>query len=111
MKYKTVSFKGIIIENDQPISDVPCGDCVKCCSGLSPYLTEAEFASGKYMYTFYRVGDADKPVIAIPRAKDGACMYLVNSRCSIYEDRPYACRQFDCRNPESGHPKIPNQFK
>jgi FkbM family methyltransferase len=37
-------------------------------------------------------------------------MYLVNNQCSIYSDRPISCRQFDCRKPETSHPKITNKF-
>jgi len=27
----------------------------------------------------------------------GGCSMLVDGKCSIYEDRPKACRVFDCR--------------
>jgi Fe-S-cluster containining protein len=38
-------------------------------------------------------------------------MYLVNNKCSIYDDRPISCRQFDCRTPETSHPKVANKFE
>jgi len=28
--------------------------------------------------------------------RNGNCFYLVNGRCSIYNDRPRYCREFDC---------------
>jgi len=110
MKFKTFEFKGIVVETDFPASDVPCGTCVDCCSKLAPYLTEEEFLSGQYVYTFTKADGANKPVITVPKAEHGGCMYFVNERCSIYEKRPFACKQFDCRTPETSHPKITNKF-
>lgn len=110
MKIKTFQFKGILVEYDVPLSDVPCGSCVDCCSNLSPYLTEEELMSGQYVYSFMKVDGCDRPVVAIPKAEHGGCMYLINQKCSIYERRPKSCRQFDCRTPETSHPKITNKF-
>jgi FkbM family methyltransferase len=110
MKIGTFTFKGITIESEYPISDVPCGTCVDCCSKLTPYLTNEEFISGDYAYTFMKVDGSEEPVITIPKSVDGGCMYLVNNRCSIYSKRPKACRQFDCRYPETSHAKISNKF-
>ena len=59
-------------------------------------LSSEEFESGKYIYTLLKTEFSDQPVIAIPRTEDG-CIYLKNNKCSIYETRPHACRQFDCR--------------
>lgn len=111
MKMNTFSFKGITIERDVPESDVPCNSCADCCSVLSPFLTDEEFRSGKYIYTFIRMDGCPEPVIAVPRAESGACVYLVNNRCSIYNRRPLACRQFDCRSEATSHPKIINHFQ
>lgn len=33
----------------------------------------------------------------------GGCSQFKDGKCSIYEDRPVACRQFDCR--KGHHPK------
>jgi Fe-S-cluster containining protein len=95
MKFKSYQIHAISIERDDPESDVPCGDCIQCCVGLTPYLTPEEFQSGKYIYTFLSSPDG-MPCIAIPRTESG-CVYLVDRKCSIYESRPKACRQFDCR--------------
>ena len=110
MKYKTFYLKAATLERDLPDSDVPCTtvSCTECCEKLSPFLTEEEFKSGKYIYTFVDVGDPEKPSIAIPRT-DRGCVYLEhNKKCTIYEIRPRACRQFDCR--QNHHPKISNKF-
>jgi Fe-S-cluster containining protein len=109
MKYKTIYLKAVIVETNEEISDVPCMSvgCTECCERLSPFLTEEEMASGKYIYTFIDVGD-DKPAIAVPRTEHG-CVYLDhNKMCTIYETRPLSCRQFDCR--KNHHPRITNKF-
>jgi FkbM family methyltransferase len=111
MEIKTFQFKGITIKNDLPISDVPCGSCVDCCSKLTPHLTDEEFKSGKYAYTFMESPLSEDPVITIPKGIHGGCMYLVNNKCSIYNDRPISCRQFDCRKIETSHPKVTNKFE
>jgi len=110
MKYKTIQIKALLIERDIPESDVPCRtvSCTECCEKLSPYLTEDEVRSGKYIYTFLTSGDPEKPVIAIPRTDHG-CLYLsFEKTCTIYNHRPLACRQFDCRQNHS--PIITNKF-
>lgn len=33
---------------------------------------------------------------ALPHGDDGACVYLKENRCSIYEKRPQMCREFSC---------------
>lgn len=113
MKYKTIYLKAAIIETDFPDSDVACTTigCTDCCERLSPFLTEAEFQSGKYIYTFIDTGDSDKPTIAIPRTVNG-CIYLSHDKqCTIYDHRPKSCRQFDCRSPSTSHPSIRNRFE
>lgn len=106
LKYKIYTIKAASIETGLPIVDMPCGSCNDCCSKLGPFLTQKEFESGQYMYTLISTNDSI-PAIAIPRKDDG-CFYLINGVCSIYERRPLACRQFDCR--EGHHPKITNKF-
>ena len=95
MPIKEYNITFITRTTNDPFSDVPCGVCNKCCS-LSPVLTAEEFESGRYAYTFIKHDDTNVPVIGIPINKNG-CMYLIEGKCSIYDDRPKACRQFDCR--------------
>lgn len=109
MKYKVIPIEIIIVEHEEEIADVPCMSvkCTECCEKLSPYLTEQEFQSGKYISTFID-GGFDRPVIAVPKTEHG-CIYLDrNKQCTIYDIRPIACRQFDCR--KGHHPKITNKF-
>jgi Fe-S-cluster containining protein len=69
---------------------------------------ENEWKSGKYLYSFTTapdfVDDKSLPTVAVQQKPGGGCVYFQNDRCSIYEDRPVACRQFDCR--KGHHPKL-----
>ena len=96
MIFKTYRIQAVCIERDVEFSDVPCGECNQCCIHLSPLLTPEEFESGKYIYTLTTTPNTSLPAFAIPRDKNG-CYYLKDGKCSIYNDRPKACRQFDCR--------------
>lgn len=108
LKYKTYTIKAVVIETDNPLAEnMECGKCYDCCSNLSPFLTQEEFESGKYMYTLISTPD-NKPAIAVPRKEDNSCFYLQGNKCSIYKNRPTSCRQFDCR--QGHHPKITNKF-
>lgn len=98
---------------DEVISEVPCGSCTLCCQKLSPYLTPEEIASGKYPISLVNPSQEQLnlnpnvgPLVVLYRKKEGGCGMFVDGKCSIYEDRPIACRQFDCR--KGHHPSIPN---
>lgn len=55
-------------------------------------LSDEELASGRY---------ESERVEGVPVLKqdENGCVYLKGNRCSIYKERPAACRRFDC----SGH--------
>lgn len=109
--YNILPVKLVSITTDEPISDVPCGSCTKCCEILTPYLTPEEINSGKYPISLtapsedIKTFDKDAgPVITMFKKQDGGCAMLVDGKCSIYDDRPLACRQFDCR--KGHHPNL-----
>lgn len=108
MKFKIFEIKAVAIERDDEESTVPCGSCADCCIFLSPILTPEEFMSGKYVYTLLTTPDPSLPSIGIPRDENG-CYYLKEGKCSIYDDRPKACRQFDCRR--NHYPPFKNLVK
>jgi Fe-S-cluster containining protein len=37
--------------------------------------------------------------LRLAKKEDGSCVYLVDDKCSIYEERPHTCRTYDCRVP------------
>jgi Fe-S-cluster containining protein len=96
--------------NDEPEVEVPCGSCTLCCSLLAPSLTPDEVSSGKYPISLtaatkeiFVIDPTVGPVVTMFKNKQGGCAMLIDGKCSIYEDRPKACRQFDCR--KGHHPK------
>jgi Fe-S-cluster containining protein len=91
----------ITITSDEPVEDVPCGDCTACCELLAPHLTPEEISSGRFPLSLTHTPEG--PVITLYRKPEGGCGMFVDGRCSIYEERPLACRQFDCR--KGHHPK------
>lgn len=100
MIFKTYNIQAVATHRSYvPESDVPCGTCQQCCITLSPNLTPEEFESGKYVYTLLTTPLSNLPQLAVPKTENG-CYYFDGKQCTIYNDRPIACRQFDCR---SGH--------
>jgi Fe-S-cluster containining protein len=63
---------------------------------LSPHLTPEEISSGKYPIS---LGESPEGPVVLMFKKPGTngCSMFIDGRCSIYNDRPLACRQYDCR--------------
>ena len=104
-KYKIININLTSIDSSDPISDVPCGTCTKCCEVLTPFLTPEEVSSGLYPLSLIQ---PDKkmllenpnvgPLVAMfKKSPTGGCSMFIDGKCSIYDIRPKSCRQFDCR--------------
>lgn len=113
--YDIININLTAVSNDEVIENVPCNSCTLCCELLSPYLTKEEISSGKYpLSMIYPEPEQVKqnseigPILKMYQKKSGGCGLFIDGRCSIYEDRPIACRQFDCR--KNHHSKVPNML-
>jgi Fe-S-cluster containining protein len=81
-------------------SDVPCGDCTACCSA-SQFVHVDPDESG----ALARIpADLLFPAPGLPPGhvllgydEHGRCPMLSPAGCTIYDDRPRACRAYDCR--------------
>lgn len=100
------------ISSNESIADVPCGTCTLCCELLAPHLTPEEVSSGLYPISLtmptpeiLAKDPTVGPVITMFKNEKGSCAMFIDGKCSIYEKRPLACRQFDCRK---GHHKKTN---
>jgi len=109
--YKIININLTSIGSDEPIEDVPCGTCTKCCEMLAPYLTPDEISSGLYPLSLTQPDPIQLinnpqvgPIVTIFKKKEGGCGMFIDGKCSIYDYRPIACRQFDCR--KGHHPKL-----
>lgn len=114
--YNFININLTAITNDEPIVDVPCKTCTFCCQQLSPYLTPEEIGSGLYPISLLRPTQQEidiepniGPKVALFRNYAGGCSMLIDNKCSIYDYRPKACRQFDCR--KGHHPGVPNMIQ
>lgn len=67
---------------------VKCGDCRACCK--KPWFVKL-MPWEKEKHGFVDV---------LPHKENGDCIYLVDEGCSLFgkPERPFVCRQFDCRN-------------
>ena len=81
-------------------SDVPCGGCTACCrSSQFVHIAADERSTLAVIPTALLF-----PAPRLPRGhvllgydERGHCPMLVESGCSIYDNRPRACQTYDCR--------------
>jgi uncharacterized protein len=80
--------------------DVPCGECVACCtSSLFVHVapSEAETLAVIPARLLVRAPGRPRGHKLLGFAEDGSCPMLKERSCSIYEQRPRTCRDYDCR--------------
>jgi Fe-S-cluster containining protein len=82
-----------------------CLQCGVCCRLFLINLTEDEYNSGRYKTMFDEfVEDFEEAEMVganvLERREDGSCVYLIDSKCSIHQDRPQSCRNFFCESKE-----------
>jgi len=68
----------------------PCGGCRECCWY---HRVGVSAEDDRTHLTVDRDGDGD----FLRKRADGACVHLGETGCAVYEHRPRACRQYDCR--------------
>ena len=81
-------------------ADVPCGDCTACCtSSYFIHIRPEEKAALARIPIEYLVEAPGLPSGHVVMGYDehGHCPMLVDGGCSIYDDRPQTCRDYDCR--------------
>jgi Fe-S-cluster containining protein len=89
-------------------NDVPCGKCNACCRNERVILSqEHSDRADDYVTVPTRQGIDGKPALMLQHRPNGDCVYLgvVSGRCTIHDDAPWACRQFDCRKWLAGFPE------
>jgi uncharacterized protein len=81
-------------------TEVPCGDCVGCC--VSSYFIMVRPADEQARVAIPAKLLVSAPGLAVGHKMmgyrpDGTCPMLTAGKCSIYEQRPQTCRDYDCR--------------
>ena len=81
-------------------TDVPCDDCVGCCSSDWPVALRAEDEALVPLvpaWLLLEPDNAPEGVRYMGYREDGTCPMLVKRQCRVYAQRPQTCRDFDCR--------------
>jgi hypothetical protein len=84
------------LEQAAPSADiaVPCGSCTACCRRTGPISVAEDEAAPELQLVTDAAG-----IHWLPRNPDGACRHITDAGCAVYQQRPRACRRFDCRIP------------
>lgn len=101
-------------------AEVPCGDCRACCR--AGYFIPVRHHEWSTLAAIPRRLLVSPPVSAgeveylIATTRRGACALLDEGACSIYRQRPQACRDYDCRvfaaaGIESGQDLVDRQIR
>ncbi|MGP3372709.1 YkgJ family cysteine cluster protein, partial [Escherichia coli] len=80
--------------------DVPCGECVGCCTSSKFILvrpTDAEAKSVIPNELLFPVPGLPEGFLLMGYDENGHCPMFKDGKCSIYSARPETCRQYDCR--------------
>jgi hypothetical protein len=72
---------------------VPCNGCRACCmNGVVPIGAHER---GYLWHWHDRMGTE---IRVLDQKPNGECVYLTETGCGIYGQRPETCRRFDCRD-------------
>lgn len=81
-------------------SDVPCDGCTACCRAGQFVLVEPDETAALARIPSALLFPAPRMAAGhrlLGYDERGRCPMLVDDACSIYDDRPRACRTYDCR--------------
>ena len=81
-------------------AEVPCGACSACCTtshfvDVAPEETRSLARIPREL--LFPAPDLPKGSVLLGYDEHGRCPMLNDGRCSIYEERPSTCRNYDCR--------------
>jgi Fe-S-cluster containining protein len=85
---------------EEESADVPCGSCNACCRTFHfiHVRPEEKRARARLPRDFLTPAPGLPPGnLVLGHDQNGCCPMLVSGRCTIYADRPLACRTYDCR--------------
>ena len=79
-------------------TEVPCNGCTECCKSGQGLFLHPDQGDDLASYQVQVAADkAGNPVYLLATTESGACVYLGDAGCTIYDRRPLLCRSFDCR--------------
>lgn len=91
-------------EHEKVFDDIDCLDCANCCKTTSPIFRDKDInrlarhlkiKSAKFIDTYLKVDNEGDFVL-----KQAPCpfLWLDDNKCSVYEHRPLACREYPHTN-------------
>jgi len=98
------------IKDGSIVFDGNCDECIEHCGAMcckiyeTIHLLAEEVISGEYDMEAHSSGDGYSYRFSLKRKINPgqvhkACVYLSeDNRCSIYDKRPFACREFTCKD-------------
>jgi Fe-S-cluster containining protein len=81
-------------------AEVPCGECKGCCrSSMFIPIAPAETRTIQRIprALLFPAPGRPKGHVLMGYSDTGRCPMLIGDSCSIYQDRPQTCRDYDCR--------------
>ncbi len=94
-----------------------CNQCGVCCKLFVINLNEEEYQSGRFQTEFEEFGLVEfleaelTGANILKRRKDGSCIYLKDTKCSIHQTRPQVCRGFLCNSKKEQFQDMIRQIK
>lgn len=76
-----------------PIGKPPCNGCRKCCKDYFVELVKGKDDPKQYLTQKVKGYGS----LVLQRKKNGECIYLGKTGCTIYDRAPTVCKSFDCR--------------
>lgn len=80
-----------------------CHSCGSCCRLFLINLTEKELNSGKFLTESFNhdhfedfASIEEYGLNILKKNDDESCIYLLDNKCSVYDNRPEVCRDFSC---------------
>ena len=89
-----------MLESGNGAANVPCGSCRGCCrSSMFIHIRPEETQTIQRIPRRLLVPAPGLPKghLLMGYTDKGECPMLILNNCSIYEDRPQTCRDYDCR--------------
>lgn len=79
------------------VAHVPCNGCTACCRDTRVVLCAEDDQTLAAHDEQWGTDDLKRSGRVLDRKPDGACVYLGDAGCMVYDRRPAMCRLFDCR--------------